>query len=322
MTNGAKATAIAVDQLGEKRSAPVNELRKYLEKLKPQLQAALPKHLNADRMARIAMTEFSKNPALQDCTFQSIAACVMTASQLGLEIGVGGQAYMIPYGTVATFVPGWKGLIDLVSRAGRSSVWTGAVFDGDVFDWELGDTPFLKHKPMGENDPDKMLFAYAIGRVNGSDCPIIECWPNARIKKHFDKNVIPKLQRSHYANKHWEMYARKVVLLQVLKYLPQSIELHAAVEIAHAADEGRPVSIDADFVTIEHQTEEKQQLPLVANPMPVGASEPMADFWKKMAALNEDRKLREWSDEIARTPALNDEERDLLWVEITRRVGG
>jgi len=254
-----KATAISVEQLGEPKAAPVNELRKMLDRMKPQLQMALPNHKNADRMARIVMTEFSKTPALQKCSVNSILACVMTAGQLGLEIGVGGQAYMIPYGDTATFVPGWKGLIDLVARAGRASVWTGAVFDGDDFDWELGDSPYLKHKPMGENDPDKMLYAYAIGRVNGADCPVIECWPNERIKKHFKKNVIAHLQAKHYSNKHWEMYARKVVLLQVLKYMPQSVELQAAVGLAHAADAGRNVTIDADFALIEqgadHATE-------------------------------------------------------------------
>jgi recombination protein RecT len=42
------------------------------------------------------------------------------------------------------------------------------------------------------------------------------------------------------------MYARKIPLLQVLKYMPQSIELSAALEAAHAAEEGRNVTIDAD----------------------------------------------------------------------------
>lgn len=329
MSNGAKATEISKDQIGEKRTAPVNELRKYLEKLKPQLQAALPKHLNADRMARIVMTEFSKNPALQDCTMQSIAACVMTASQLGLEIGVGGQAYIIPYKTTATFVPGWKGLIDLVSRAGRASVWTGAVFQGDVFDWELGDSPFLKHKPMGENDPEKMLFAYAIGRVNGSDCPIIECWPNERIKKHFAKNVIEHLKKKHYAMKHWEMYARKVVLLQVLKYLPQSIELQTAVDISHAEDQGRAtMSIDADFITIEQPIEPENQVDRVeqatglqpSNPLPSGASDLLTVWWKSVATATEELALVALSDEAAQSE-LSEPEKKLLYAEINRRIG-
>jgi recombination protein RecT len=249
--NGTKTRTIGPDEIGQARKSPVNELRVFLDKIKPQMAMALPKHLNADRMNRIVMTEFSKNTALQDCSMQSIAACVMTASQLGLEIGVNGQAYMIPYGKTATFVPGWKGLIDLVSRSGRASVRTGAVFQGDEFDWQLGTDQFLRHRPMGESDADKMLYAYAIGQVSGSEFPVVECWTNERIKKHFQKNVVERLRPNHYSNKHWEMYARKVVLLQVLKYLPQSIELNAAIEVTNAEDRGVPVTIDADFIAVE-----------------------------------------------------------------------
>jgi recombination protein RecT len=319
MSNGTKATAVSIDQLGNRQLSPVNELKKYLDKLKPSISAALPKHLNADRMARLVMTEFSKNAALRQCKFESIAACIMTASQLGLEIGVGGQAYMIPYKDTATLVPGWKGLVDLVARAGRSSVWTGAVFEGDVFDWELGDSPFLKHKPMGENDPDKMLFAYAIGRVNGSDHPIIECWPNKRIRKHFDKNVIPALKKNHYSNTHWEMYARKVVLLQVLKYLPQSIELQAAVDATHASDQGRSVSIDADFVTIEQQVVPETKAISESHDLPADASPRLAQWWNAMASKSDEREIAALCDEASLDTELSKAEKDLLWAESMRR---
>lgn len=224
------------------------EMSVFLEKMKPQMALAMPKHLSPDRMARLCLTEFSKNEKLRQCTMTSIAACVMTASQLGLEIGVNGQCYMIPYGTTATFVPGWKGLIDLVNRTGRASVWTGAVFEGDEFDWALGDSPFVKHKPCGENDPKKMLYAYAIGRVNGSEWPIVECWPNARIVQHRD--AINKVGGKHYSHTYWEMYARKVVLLQVLKYLPQSVELNAAMDVAYKSDEGLASTIEQGTWTV------------------------------------------------------------------------
>lgn len=225
------------------------QLGAYLEKMKPQMGMALPKHLTPERMARLTITAFNTNKQLQSCTFQSIAACVMTASQLGLEIGVLGQCYMVSYGDTATLVPGWKGLIDLNARAQRSTVWTGAVFEGDQFDWELGDSPKVKHKPCGESDPDKLIFAYAVGRLNGSDYPVIECWPNERLHRHRDK--YNKVGKRHYSFENWEMYCRKVVLLQVLKYLPASIELAAAIEVSHAAEDGRNVTVDASFVVVD-----------------------------------------------------------------------
>lgn len=235
----------------EEKPKPLHvQLGTLLERMKPQMALALPKHLTPDRMARLTLTEFNKNKALQACKFESIIACVMTASQLGLEIGVLGQAYMIPYGDTATFVPGWKGLIDINSRSRRSSVWTGAVFEGDEFDWELGDSPRIKHKPCGESDPRKMTFAYAVGRINGTDYPIVECWTNERLTAH--RQQFNKVGTKHYSYSNWEMYCRKVVLLQVLKYLPASIEMSAAIEISHAAEDGRNTTIDASFVVIDN----------------------------------------------------------------------
>ena len=115
---------------------PVAAFSGFLDKLKPQLALALPKHMGADRMARLALTAFSTNLALQDCTPKSIAAALMTAGQLGLEPGVNGAGFLIPYKTTCTFVPGWKGLVDLVSRSGRGTVYTGVIFKDQ--DYTLG----------------------------------------------------------------------------------------------------------------------------------------------------------------------------------------
>ena len=230
---------------GEKPQNAVAKFSTFLDRFKPQMALALPKHMNVDRMARLAVTEFSKTPALQDCDPQSIAGCVLTAAQLGLEIGVNGQAYMIPYKQRATFVPGWKGLIDLVNRSGRASAWTGAVHDGDEFDYSLGDRPFIKHRPGDNADQRELLYVYAVGRVRGAEWPNIEVWPISKVWKHRDR--FNKVGKRHYSFEHPEMYARKIALLQVLKYLPQSIELSRAAQFATAADSGEGMTIDGDF---------------------------------------------------------------------------
>jgi recombination protein RecT len=227
---------------------PVAKFSAFMDKFKPQMALALPKHLTADRMARLALTAFSSTPKLQECDPMSIAASIMTASTLGLEPGVNGQGYLIPYGRTCTFVPGWKGLVDIANRSGRSTVWTGAVFEGDHFEYALGDKPFVQHRPGDEDRPDYLTHVYAIGRVNGSDWPVIEVWTVAKIKRHRDQ--YNKVGAKHYSFRDWEMYARKVPLLQVLKYMPSSIELSNALTVSHAAESGRGVTIDGNFVTI------------------------------------------------------------------------
>ncbi len=229
------------------------EFNRYLTQYKDQLTAALPKHLNADRMARLALTAFSQSTALQKCDPKSIFAAVVLSSQMGLEIGVSGQGYLVPYKGKATFVPGWQGIVDLVSRTGRGTVWTGAVFDGDHFDFALGDRPFIIHRPEGEDDPAKLTHVYAVGRVNGSEWPVIEVWPIRKVEKHFRK--FNKVGDMHYAHANWEMYARKIPLLQVCKYMPKSPELTAAFTADYAAETGRGMTFDGEFVTLDPETE-------------------------------------------------------------------
>lgn len=218
------------------------DLSRFLETGKGAIAAALPKHLNPDRMLRLALTAFSTTPALRKCTGQSILASIVVASQLGLEPGVAGQGYLIPYKDTCTFVPGWSGLVGLLNNTGRATAWTGAVFEGDTWEFELGSAPKCKHIP-GPNygDPEALIWVYAVGKVNGAEAPIIEAWPMSRVWKHRDKNN--KVGNAHYSFKHPEMYARKVVLLQVLKYLPRSIELNNAIVSADSAEMGVPVKV-------------------------------------------------------------------------------
>lgn len=233
-------------------NAPVaarTELAQFFETNKAQIANALPKHLSADRMCRLAMTAFSQNSSLRKCDLNSIFASVVIASQLGLEIGVAGQGYLVPYKGRCTFVPGWQGLVDLVSRSGRATVWTGAVHEGDDFDWALGDRPFIKHKPRGRGRESVPTHTYSVGRAKGSEWPVIEVWENDSILAHRDK--YNKVGEDHYSFKNWEMYARKVPLLQVIKYLPKSIELANALALEGAYAEGKTAVLEGDFVRVD-----------------------------------------------------------------------
>jgi len=222
---------------------------------KNQIAAALPKHLDADRMIRLAMTCVSQSDNLRKADIHSVFRALLLSSQTGLEIGVGGQAYLVPYKNregayEAQFVPGWQGIVDLVSRSGRATVWTGAVFEGDEFDWQLGDAPFVRHRPGGENDEEKLTHVYAVGRVNGSHHPVIEVWTRDRVIRH--RNKFNKVGNKHYSFVNFEMYARKVALLQVLKYMPKSIEMQKVIAAEHSVTTGQaPQIIEGDFLPVD-----------------------------------------------------------------------
>lgn len=261
--------------------SPQSQLQHYFTQHKAQLAAALPKHLNPDRMARLALTAFSQNKELQKCDPKSVFSSIIVLSQLGLEPGIDGQGYLVPYKGVCTPIPGWRGYVDLVSRSGRATVWTGAVFDGDEFDYALGDAPFIKHKPGDENDESKLTHVYAVGRVKGAELPVIEVWTKAKVIKHRDK--YNKVGSRHYSYSNLEMYARKVVLLQVIKYMPKSVELQTAMDVDLAAAEGKTTDyINGDFVTLD--PEENQQAAPEERPRAEVADKPRAKSLEEQAA--------------------------------------
>lgn len=233
-----------------KEVGPVSAFGNFLEKFKPQLKLALPAHMNADRMARLALTAFSTSQQLQNCEARSIAAALMTAGQLGLEPGVNGAGYLIPYGKTCTFVPGWKGLVDLVSRSGRGTVYTGVIFkDQDYTFIDGAKRDLIIHNETDLDAPEDITHAFAIGWVKDASMPIIELWTVAKIRKHRDK--YNKVGQKHYSFRDWEMYCRKIPLLQVLKYMPSSIELSNAIAVSNASEAGHGATIDGFGVVIE-----------------------------------------------------------------------
>lgn len=230
-----------------KKENPITVFSGFMEKFKPQLALALPKHLTADRMARLALTAFSTSPKLQECDPKSIAASIMTAGQLGLEVGVNGAGYLVPYGRTCTFVPGWKGLVDLVARSGRGTVFTGVIFKDQEYTYTDGARrDLIIHNETDLDDPEDITHAYAIGWVKDAATPMIELWRVSKIEKHRDK--YNKVGKSHYSYRDWEMYCRKVPLLQVLKYMPCSVEVANAMAVSNASESGRGVTIENGIV--------------------------------------------------------------------------
>jgi len=271
------------------QQSKVAQFNNFMDKLKPQIARVLPAHMSADRMARLALTAFSTTPALQECSLKSIAGSIMTAAQLGLEPGINGQGYLIPYKDTCTFVPGWKGLVDLVARSGRATVWTGVVRQGDEFEYQLGDTPFCKHKPGDEDEEAPFTHVYAIGRVRDSVMPVIEVWSRAKVLKHLKK--YNKVGSRHYAvgdEHNFEMYARKIALLQVLKYMPSSIEISNAIVASHAAEEGREVTIENGIIIEAEESSPKDGAS--SSELPVCTAEQFEELAKEWEPLVREKK--------------------------------
>ena len=140
-----------------------------------------------------------------------------------------------------------KASLTLVARSGRGTVFTGVIFSDQKYSFLDGARRDLViHNETDLDDPADITHAFAVGWVQGASIPIIELWRVSKIRKHRDK--YNKVGQQHYSFRDWEMYCRKVPLLQVLKYMPCSIEVSNAVAVSHAAEQGRGVTFENGMI--------------------------------------------------------------------------
>jgi recombination protein RecT len=251
------------NELARRAAHPITGKTDYLDKRKDLLGAGIPGHMTVEREIRTATVMLMQSKDLQAASPLSFYVAVSIAINSGIGLG-NGKGYLVAYKGNVSYVPGWKGLIDLVNRTGRASAWTGVVRKGDQFDYQLGDSPYLHHKPGDSEEHEDITHYYAIGRVKGAEFPHIVVWSTAKVHKHLKQ--YNKVGGKHYAAKNddnFEAYGRKVVLLQVIKYLPTSVELENAIAAENANASGKAAhvenTIDGNFVFIDEDASDLDQ---------------------------------------------------------------
>lgn len=225
----------------------------YLKQMAPAMEEALPKHLSVDRLTRLTMTVIRTTPELRQANPASLLGAVMQAAQLGLEPGLLGHCYLLPFKnnkektTDVQFIIGYKGMIDLARRSGHiESISSHAVYANDEFEYELGLHPKLRHVPDMTGNRGEFIGAYAIAKFKDGGYQM-EFMPKAEIEKR--RNSSPG-GRSKYSpwNNWYEEMAKKTVLRHMWKYLPISVEIQQAT----AYDEG----VGRDIRDVTPQEEE------------------------------------------------------------------
>lgn len=211
-----------------------------LEKMKPQLALCLPKHMSVDRVCRIAITELRKTPLLSSCEPMSFIAAVMQASQLGLEIGVLGAAYIVPFknnkkGIVeCNLIPGYRGLIDLARRSGNIiSISAEIVYENDHFEFEKGLEYKLVHRPALTNK-GQMIATYAVAKLKDGGAQFVV------LSREEVDEVKAKSKASNFGpwQTDYEAMAQKTAVRRLFKWLPSSIEMQKITVLDEHADAG------------------------------------------------------------------------------------
>lgn len=240
-----------------------------LEQMKGEIARCLPSHLTPDRMARIAMTELRKTPKLQECDPMSFIAAIMQASQLGLEPGIMGSCYLIPFFNSklgkyeCTFMPGYRGFLDLARRSGQiKSLVARAVYENDVFEYEYGLEERVTHKPaMDERGELRAVYAVALLKDGGHQFEVMSKREIEAVRqKSQGKNAGPWTE-------YYDEMARKTVVRKLFKWLPCSVEMQKAVSLDELQEIGKQnikaaasEEFDMDFV-IDAETGEVTEVP-------------------------------------------------------------
>ena len=213
-------------------------------KIKAQMALALPKHMTADRLARIATTEMRRVPALANCSPESFLGAIMQCAQLGIEPSNSlGHAYLIPFGNGkdkqgranVQLIIGYRGMIDLARRSGQIvSLSARAVYENDEFSYEYGLHEDLTHKPSEDGNTGKLTHVYAVARLKDGGIQF-EVMSRAQVDAIRAQS---KAGNSGPWQTHYEEMAKKTVIRRLFKYLPVSIEIQKAVGLDEQAEAG------------------------------------------------------------------------------------
>jgi recombination protein RecT len=208
----------------------------FIKGLMPEIQRALPRGMDAERIARIALTEVRKSErefqkgnsraSLAQCTPESFAGALLTSSALGLEPGVNGECYLVPYKGECTLIIGYQGLAKLFYQHPLArNLDAQAVYERDDFDFAYGTTAFLKHKPALK-DRGAIIAYYAVAVLSTGASAFVVLTPD-EIKALRDGKVGP--QGKIADPQKW--MERKTALRQLVKLLPKAANLQAAMAV-------------------------------------------------------------------------------------------
>lgn len=250
-TGQPSATAVA-------KKGPPQDFPAMLTAWKGEIANALPKHMNADRMARIALTCFRNVPKLAECNPKSVFAAVIQAAQLGIEPGLMGEAYLIPFKDTCQLIPGYAGLIKLAKQTGMVvDIYSMSVRAKDKFRCTFGLERQLVHEPKAsaggfpasQAERGDIIGVYAVAVFKDGTRTFVVMGKDEidRVRdgsqgyqqaKRYDK-----LDRNPW-HTHYEEMGQKTAIRRLCKTLPKSPELAQAIALEDMHNAGRAQNID------------------------------------------------------------------------------
>lgn len=207
------------------------------------ISEVLPKHMTGDRQARLLCAIINKTPKLANCTWASLAQCMIDCSAMGLEPD-GRRAHLIPYGNTCTLIIDYKGLVELIYRSGavdfidafcvyKNELIVDPVLGRPRFDVEYGANPDIFHKPLLDSAArGDFVGAYCVAHIKNITKPKFVWMTKGEI------DAIRKRSKASGSGPwvtDYEEMAKKTTIRRISKTLPLSYEMNELLmkEVTH-----------------------------------------------------------------------------------------
>lgn len=226
-----------------------------------RLKEVLQKSVSVERFARVVLNVIRRTPKLLQCKQESLFGSILVLARWGLEPGTDSlaEAFLVPYKDECQPQASYRGLVKMVRRAaGNIPIWAEVVKEGDFFDYALGDSPYIHHKPS--DDPDReertTTHAYAVAKFseNEKQSVVMTRAQLDRIKNMSAAVKYKKLDSPWFTNP--DEMDKKTVLRRLTKGLPMKMEDAAPIE------EDTTIDIDKAVIDMPRLTERVRPAPL------------------------------------------------------------
>lgn len=219
-------------------------LKALLEKYKSSFQRVLGERAPQFMSSVIQVANSSRY--LKACKPESVVSAAMTAAVLDLPIDKNlGFAHIVPYGDMAQFQLGYKGIVQLALRSGQYLQMNAKPINAEAFGGfdNVGD-PIIKWDKLDETK-EEIGYAFAWKLVTG----FIKCvyWPKEKVEAHaakYSQAYKKKKMDSPWFTNFKSMALKTVVKDGISHWGIMSVQMQKAI----LEDQGSHVSVEDDTI--------------------------------------------------------------------------
>ena len=201
-----------------------DELRTSMERMSPQFEMILPKHIPVEKFVRTVLTALNQNPDLMDANRQTLYASAMRLAQFGL-LPDGREAALVAFnsknGRTVTAMPMIAGILKMIRNSGElSTIGAYVVCEGDKFThWVDEDGEHFKYEPCEKQGKAQLLFAFARTKDGGV---------------YFERMSLDDIEQVRQCSRAkdngpwktwWHEMSKKTVIKRLAKRLPNSADV-------------------------------------------------------------------------------------------------